>query len=106
PSPASGTDPAGVVPRRPSSTRSRHPRGHGGRGDGERGDGKRDLIAAGDVEEPASEERPDEAPEPAAALGGSENDSQMPSREEIGRDGRQQGNTHTEAHPRRYVAEQ
>ena len=90
----------------PELARSRHPRGHRGSGDGERGDGKRDLITAGDVEEPASEERPDEASESAPALGGPENDSQMPSREEVGRDGRQQGNAHTEAHAGHHVAEQ
>jgi len=85
---------------------SRHQRGHSGRDDGERRDGECDLVAAGDVEKPTAEERSDEASESTPALGGPENDSQVPPRKEVGRDGCQQRDTHTETHPGHHVAQQ
>jgi hypothetical protein len=56
------------------------------RGDGgEAGRRERELIAAGNVKEPAAEERPDRAPKPATRLDHPEDRAQMWPREDVGR---------------------
>ena len=80
--------------RRGTPSRDRHSGGHEGQ-----------LVASGDVEEPAAEKGADGTAEAAARLDHPEDRAKLWPREDVGRNRRELRDAHAEAKPRRRIEE-